>query len=219
MQSVTIEPEKYVDFAASSIHHLINDLLKSQNEVNIALSGGNSPLPVYKKLSTYALEWERLHFFMVDERSVPIDHKECNYKNISENLFNKVTTNAYSVINTQLNITESAKSYECLLQEKLKTRNGYPQFDLIILGMGLDGHTASLFPETKALLNTSDSYVVNFVPQLNTYRLTMTYPLIMNSRKIVLLAQGNKKKEILDKAEQNSLPIAKIIPVIDVIIN
>ncbi|NNC44281.1 MAG: 6-phosphogluconolactonase [Winogradskyella sp.] len=219
MQLVTIDAEKYIDFAASSILQKLTQLLKTKNDVFIALSGGSSPLPIYKKLSTCDIEWKRLHFFMVDERCVPSDHEESNYKNISDNLFNHVQTNTYPAVCTNLDFEKSAKTYDRLLKEKLGVEKGFPKFDLIILGMGLDGHTASLFPETKALQNTKDSYVLNSVPQLKALRLTMTYPVILNAQTIILLVPGLSKKKVLTNANNNSLPIAKVLPSIDLIIN
>jgi len=97
--------------------------------------------------------------------------------------------------------------------------NGYPQFDLIILGMGLDGHTASLFPKTQALSNEKDLVVLNHVPQLDAKRITMTYPLILNSKKSILLIKGEEKKIALYNAIENDLPIAKVINKIDYILN
>ena len=112
-----------------------------------------------------------------------------------------------------------AIEYENQIRQHVKKVNGIPQFDLVILGMGLDGHTASLFPETKALKNYKNLIVVNSIPQLKTKRITMTYPLILNSNKIILIARGEHKKKLLDTISENDYPISQIIPQIHLILN
>lgn len=222
MKSINIKTYNRNDFvneSASVIKDLILELTQKQTQINIALSGGNSPLPIYEKLRSFNLDWSSIRFFVVDERCVPSSNIENNYKNICEVLFNYVSSITFPIIKEGLTYFEAAVHYEEQIREHVNVVNGIPQFDLLVLGMGLDGHTASLFPKTKALKNKTDLVVLNKVPQLNTDRITMTYPLIMNSNKIVLIANGPDKKKILDNVFKNEYPISKIIPKIYIILN
>lgn len=219
MQIITYDKEEFVNSAAIKLKQEILFLLKSSKNITIGLSGGNSPLPVYKKLSSFKLDWERIQFFIVDERCVPLENDQNNYSNISNNLFNHINSDNFSPVVDNITYEECASQYEALIKKNVTSVDGIPQFDLIVLGMGLDGHTASLFPNTLAIDNTKDLYVLNHVEQLNTDRLTMTFPLISNSKRIVLLAQGNEKKQVLLDVINNELPIFKILPKTDVILN
>ena len=215
----TFNPEEFVVESSKILNKLILDLLKKRDRINIALSGGSSPLPIYNTLGKYNLDWNRIEFFLVDERCVSIDSKHCNYKNIKDFFFSKIPSQTYPITNEKISFHEAAVQYQDLIKSKLKTVNGLPQFDLIILGMGLDGHTASLFPNTRAIDNLQDLVVLNYVPQLETYRITMTYPLILNAKKTVLIANGEAKKKVLDNIFENKHPISKIIPQIYHILN
>lgn len=216
---ITLDDKDFVDKSSGLITDLIADLILEKGEISVALSGGNSPLPIYKKLSTLDINWDKIKFFTVDERCVSVNHSESNYGNIRKLLFDKVLSKSFSMVVENLNYHECASKYEEIIKTNISFANGIPQLDLVILGMGLDGHTASLFPDTKALLNTSDLVVLNHVPQLKTERITMTYPLLLNAKKIVLIAPGQEKKKVLDNIFDNNYPISKIIPQIDLILN
>ena len=212
--------ENFIYESSIIIKDLIGALLKENHTVNIALSGGNTPLPIYKKLSEFdIIDWTRIKFFVVDERCATENSEENNFNNISKVLFNNIPSECFPMISDNLTVEDAALNYEETICQQIKNVDGIPQFHLIILGMGLDGHTASLFPKTKALGNTKDFVVLNEVPQLNTKRITMTYPLILNAKKILLLVGGEDKIKVLDSASKMNLPISKIIPSIDIVIN
>ena len=177
------------------------------------------PCQFIKTLSAFNIKWERINFYLVDERCVPLSSKESNYNNISDCFFKLIPSGCFSMVQDQLTYKEAIKQYETLIRKNLSCVNGLPQFDLIVLGMGLDGHTASLFPNTKALSNNQDLVVLNKVPKLKTNRITMTYPLILNAKKIILLIKGKEKKEVFSNSIKNSTPISLIIPNIDYIIS
>jgi len=219
LEFTTFNPEEFVDRSANALMEIIVELLKNTDQISIALSGGNSPLPVYKKLASFKLDWERIKFFIVDERCVPNDHPDSNYGNISACLFEHIKSESFPVINSEGSYQKNAEQYEAQIKQHLRIENSLPQFDLLLLGMGLDGHTASLFPETDALQNKKDLIVLNEVPQLSTQRITMTYPLIKNAKKIVLMAQGDEKKMLLNTIFENYYPISEIVPQIYMIIN
>lgn len=215
----TFDDDDYIEVSTNILVNLINDLLKENHTINIALSGGTSPLPIYNKLSACDVNWKLINIYLVDERCVPNESDESNYKNIREVLFCKVDSRTFPMVVEGYSYLECARSYNKKVFENLPILNGFPQFDLIVLGMGLDGHTASLFPNTKALHNSDDAIVLNEVPQLQAERITMTYPLILNAKKIILIARGEEKRKILNNLMDNNYPVSKIIPQIYTILN
>ena len=215
----SFKTENYALDAAELLRTTINELLQRKFNVSIALSGGSSPLPIYKALSRFDLAWDRISFFMVDERCVDISDPQSNYGNIKKCLLDSVSAKSFPMVTKPGNFRVQAKQYHKLLMSELRLHRGIPQIDLVLLGMGTDGHTASLFPNTKALSNTEDYVVLNNVPQLKTNRITMTYPLLQNANKIILLAKGKEKKAVLNNLDVNKHPIAKLLPQIFKIIN
>lgn len=216
---LSFKPETYTQETAEFLKAIIKELLQEKSKISIALSGGSSPLPIYKILSQFDLEWSRIHFFMVDERCVVNTDSQSNYGNIRECFLDAISAKSFPMVTKLGNFKDQAIQYEQLLKDELSLYRGIPQLDLVLLGMGLDGHTASLFPNTEALNNTQDLVVLNQVPQLQTERITMTYPLLQNANKIILLARGKEKKSVLDKLDANKHPITKLLPQIFKIIN
>ncbi|WP_369999087.1 6-phosphogluconolactonase [Winogradskyella sp.] len=210
---------EFTDKSTAVFESFINDLLQDKTTINIALSGGSTPLPIYKNLAHLKLPWDKINFFLVDERCVPLTDSQSNYKNIAEVLFNHIPSKAFSMVQKGKPYKESVDNYHQLLIKHLDKVNNIPQFDLMILGMGLDGHTASLFPDTKALKNMSDFVVVNRVPQLKSDRITLTYPILINSKKLILLIKGEEKRKVLERAKREELPISKVTPFLDDILN
>lgn len=215
----TFSSNEFVNNSAQELKTIIEGQLKETKIINIALSGGNSPLPIYKMLGSFKLEWERINFFLVDERCVTNDDKQSNYGNINKCFFSHIYSESFPVIKEGISYLEAAAQYQELIMRQVNIVDEIPQFDIVILGMGIDGHTASLFPGTNALKNNEDLMVLNNVPQLKTNRITMTYPLILNAKKIVLIANGKAKKNILDNVFKKEYPISKIIPQINTIFN
>lgn len=206
------------DKSALFLSNLITKISKDKSKITIALSGGNSPLPIFKKLRTFNLEWDKINFFIVDERCVGIHDKENNYNNINEVFFKHIRSKSFPIIKYNLSFEQAALKYQDKIAKTCEIVNNLPQFDLIVLGMGLDGHTASLFPNTQAINNFRELVTLNQVPQLNAQRITFTYQLILNSRKIALLIKGEEKKRVLIEATSKNYPIAKVLPRIDYII-
>ena len=215
----TYHQDEFVFQSALTIKKVIEEFTSSKNKINIALSGGSTPLPIYKKLREFDLNWDAINFFIVDERCVAHDDDQSNYKNIHEALFSHIPSKAYPLVKEEMLYDKAASDYQTLIAEMITEVDNYPQFDLMILGMGLDGHTASLFPNTQALNNKKDLVVLNQVPHLNCERITMTYPLILNSKKIILIIKGEEKKAALYNAIENDLPVAKVINKVDYILN
>ena len=210
-----IKEEEFDPYSAASLYHTLKTLSKNKKNISIALSGGSTPLPILSILKEYKLNWEYFNFFMVDERNVSTSSSSSNYGNIEKVFFRDVNSASHSMINDNYSIEECAINYEKLLCSKIPlAENSFPVFDLILLGIGDDGHTASLFPDTKGLNESKKVVITNSVPQLNTERITLTYPVILNASKIIILAKGAAKDEILKEIKMGKgdhYPIARII--------
>ena len=198
------------DFLATKIKRLT---IEKNDYINIALSGGSTPIPILNLLKREKIEWSKIRFFMVDERCVPLKNDSSNYSNISKIFFKDISSQNFSMVKENFSYQLLAENYEQKLEKLPITENGFPQFDLILLGMGEDGHTASLFPNTTALLENKKWVVLNEVPQLKTERITLTYPVILNAKEIIVLVKGNRKKEIINQIYQegiNCYPMERI---------
>ncbi len=170
--------------------------LASRGSFSAALSGGTTPAPFYKALAALPhWPWEATHLFIGDERWVPSDHKDSNYKMIYESFYpHKINLHRWK---TEINSPDkAAHEYETIIKREL----GEPaRFDLILLGVGNDGHTASLFPGTDGLKETTRLAIANFVPQIPAQRLTFTHPLLAEAREIWFLTKGESKEPWLAK--------------------
>ena len=208
--------EKVFDsFSAEFLYNTLKTLSENKKNISIAISGGSTPLPILSILKEHKLNWEYFNFFMVDERNVSISSSSSNYGNIEKVFFKDVNSSSYSMINDNFSMEDCANNYEKLLLSKISLgKNNLPIFDLILLGIGDDGHTASLFPDTSGLNESKKAVIKNSVPQLNTKRITLTYPVILNASKIIILAKGAAKNEILKEIKMGKgdhYPIARII--------
>ena len=180
----------------------------------MSLCGGGTPRPVYEALVNEAIEWENLEITFSDERCVPPDHDDSNYKMAADALLSKVSIKENNIIRIKGELDPVESASQC--EDELRKRSGGSIYvhDLLLLGMGEDGHTASLFPGTNAL-NESERWVVdNYIPDKDVNRVTFSYPLINASRKILVLATGEKKKKLVNDMinGDESFPISKISP-------
>lgn len=191
------EHSDYDEFAANFLYEKFTELQSRQKKVNIALSGGSTPLPILELLKNTNLNWSQFAFFMVDERCVSLSDPQSNYGNISRVFFKNIASQSYSMVEDGADFTDSIIRYSEKLNSELKFNKDIPAFDLILLGMGDDGHTASLFPNTEALLETEKIVVKNRIPALNSERITLTYPLLENAREAIVLIKGKVKCEIM----------------------
>lgn len=166
----------------------------------VALSGGSTPKLLYELLADpnepfrEQIAWSRTHFFWTDERHVAPDHPESNYRMANEAMLSHVAVlreNVHRVLSENPNASQAAQDYE---EEVLKF---VPRFDLSLLGVGTDGHTASIFPESDVLHETKRLVAAPWVEKLNAYRITMTLPLINNAASVVFLVSGTEKAEIV----------------------
>ncbi len=169
---------------------------QKEDTIRIALSGGSSPTAVYEKLAESELiDWSKVEIYQVDERFVPSDDAESNMKMIEAHLLSKIENlKAIHSFDTSRPIDEAVMDYADRIK-KLTT----PLFDLVILGMGSDGHTASLFPHGPELDELEMMAVHSISPNGVADRLSLTFPALMNCQKIVFLVRGAEKKEIIEE--------------------
>lgn len=172
----------------------------------IAISGGSTPQAMFKLLADPAqpflvtVPWDKLQLFWVDERCVPPDSPESNYGVCRDLLLTKAPIPEGNVFRMEgeLEPEEAASRYESTLRNVMKLEGAEsPAFDLIMLGMGPDGHTASLFPNTEALNQIGRLVVANHVPQKDTWRITLTWPVINQGAEVAFQVEGAAKKDIL----------------------
>ncbi len=192
--------------AARELSLVADYSVKRTKRFTLALSGGSTPRALYELLATAPyrdqIPWAQTHIFWGDERDVPIDHPDSNQRMAAESLLSKVPLppgNIHGLLTGQLNAADAAARYAAEIRAFFKlSDNELPQFDLILLGLGDDGHTASLFPHTAALTARGEGlFIANEVPQLNTTRLTLTMDAINSASNVMFLVAGDKKAHIL----------------------
>jgi 6-phosphogluconolactonase len=182
---------------------LVNNLNSKTGSYNLALSGGSTPRTIYEKWATIQNDslWSKVHFFWGDERCVPPDHEDSNYKMAYDSFLSKIkiAENQIHRIHGEANPEVESLRYGNEIKEHLSIINNFPQFDWILLGMGTDGHTASLFPNSVALEEKNSICVIAQHPQSGQNRISLTLSVINNARKITFLVTGGKKAEIVRK--------------------
>ena len=207
--------------AAREVARMINATASSSERYSIALSGGNTPRELYRLLAgKYANEipWDKLHIFMGDERYVPLDDSQSNFKMVKETLLVRVPIPAENVHLISTNYPDpvaAAAAYESELRNFFAA--GKAGFDLLLLGLGKEGHTASLFPQSPALDETSSWVRTVVVPAIPTTRITLTYPILNTSANVFFLVSGNEKSDALrmclqDRPDYHICPAAGIHP-------
>lgn len=210
--------------AAERFVALANEASASSGRFTAALSGGSTPKTFYSLLATPGfadrIPWPKVHLFWGDERCVPPEHPDSNFRMVRESLLSKISIPLENVhrMAGEKEPKLAAVEYEEQLIEFFRLSKGEPpRFDLILLGLGDDGHTASLFPGTEALKETKRLVAANFVEKMNAYRLTLTLPVLNNAANVLFLVAGASKaavvKELLGaKPGASDYPASKIQP-------
>lgn len=203
--SRSIEPYKNADqlyeSATSEFCKLVEQVLSDNPVVRISLSGGSTPKRLYELLATQNLPWDKLHWFWGDERNVASTHAESNARMVREALLEKVRAPEANIHTVPVNVDDpysAAKEYEQTLKDHFPGQP-FPQWDLALLGMGDDAHTASLFPETKAIGEVDRWFVENWVQKLDTFRYTLTAPAINSARQAWFLISGEAKRQAVSQ--------------------
>jgi len=219
MAGDVIRTKDFVADAANFIVDLARKALAERHEFRIALSGGNTPRPVYSEIVRIGrdLPWERILITFGDERCVPPDDSQSNFRMARESLFVPASVPEKSIMRMRGEIDPpiAAQQYQDDL-DLLATQRGEQMYrhDLILLGLGDDGHTASLFPDTVALNEATRRIVANFVAKLNTWRLTFTFPLINHARNVCFLVNASKQAKLIDRVIKGDpqFPSARVNP-------
>ncbi len=184
-----------------------NQAIQERGSFLVALSGGSTPKKIFQELSTNykkSVDWKKVYLFWSDERPVPPDTSESNYHMaMTEAGLSTLPIPIHHIYRmvAELDIEQNAAAYEAKIRELVKEA----QFDLVMLGMGDDGHTASLFPNTDALKEREKLVIANYVTQKNCWRMTFTYTCINQARAICLYVLGASKAEILQKVLLSTL--------------
>ena len=178
--------------------------VKARGLARVAISGGTTPRVMFALLTSNPfvsqIPWDKLYLYWVDERSVPPDHPDSNYRMTSEALLSKVPLPSNHIFRMEGELAPevAAARYEATIRNSFRLEGAQtPTFDLVLLGMGDDGHTASLFPHTEGLENITDLVIANHVPQKDTWRISLTFPVINQGREVAFLIEGSAKAQVL----------------------
>ncbi len=207
--------ESSLKFCADHFVKVYKESIDKYGSFILALSGGSTPKALFSLLtnSPYIskIDWTKLHLFWSDERSVDPTLPDSNFHMAMESGFSKVPIPSSQIhrMEAEKNIEQNALEYEKLIQSTLKGRG----FDFIMLGMGEDGHTASLFPKTEGLKVIGRLVIANYIPQKNTWRMTLTFECINAASHIAIYVLGKSKQEILKNvltSKKSTYPIENI---------
>jgi len=221
------DAEGVCEQAAQEFLRLAEESVAARGRFTVALSGGSTPQALYQRLSLApnrgCVDWSSVEFFWGDERSVPPEDESSNFRMANEAMLQTLAIPEAQIHRMEAereDFETAASEYQETIARVLQVSatGSPPAVDLVLLGMGPDGHTASLFPETKALDETTRWVVPNEVPQLNTRRMTLTVPMINAARSVIFLVAGEKKATLLAEVlhgprRPRQLPSQQIAPV------
>jgi 6-phosphogluconolactonase len=195
---VFADPEALATAVADAFVELTTKTAAAAGAFTVALAGGSTPRRLYERLASAPwvdrVPWHRVEVFFGDERAVPAEHPESNYGMAKRALLDRVPSAAHRMEAEK----DAADAYARILDERIaRRRDGVPVLDLVLLGMGEDGHTASLFPGTAALRERARWVVMNDVPQLATRRMTLTYPVLNAADRVFVLIAGAAKRALV----------------------
>lgn len=198
------------------------DFIVPRKKVHIALSGGSTPKIVFDELAAHytdKIDWQNVHFYWGDERCVPPEDADSNYKMTVEHLLSKIDVPEENIhrIKGENSPQYEAERYSYLLDKELPKSNEIPKFDLVILGMGDDGHTASIFPHEIKLWYSENNCEVATHPDSGQKRVSLTGNIINNAEAVVFLVTGESKvekvKEIINKeGDYKNYPASLVVP-------
>jgi len=213
--------------AADEFVRLAREALQRKGKFTVALSGGSTPRTLYsilaertQKTTGPEIPWAQIHLFFGDERHVPPDHADSNYRMANEAMISKVpipAANVHRIHTENKDAAAAAADYDRTLAEVFSlSSNGLPRFDLVFLGIGPDGHSASLFPDTTGVQELSKRVVANWVPKFNSFRVTLTRPVLNNAAQVMLLICGADKApalvEVMGSGDPNTYPVKYVQP-------
>lgn len=194
------DPESLAEEAAREFACAASDSIRDNGLLRVALAGGSTPRALYRRLTQApyrtGIDWGRVRFFWGDERCVAPDNDRSNYRMARETLLGPLAIPREHIerMRGEQEPRRAALLYERALVEKAGGRGRMPRLDLVLLGLGADGHTASLFPGTRALAQRRRAVSANYVPAFREWRLTLTYPVFNAARRVIFLVAGEEKR-------------------------
>ncbi len=206
--------DRLIDAAADALAEAVNAAIEARGYCLLGLTGGDTPKDLYLRLATEpyvsAINWSQVHFFWGDERCVPPVDARSNYRMAHETLLTALSVPASNMhrMRGEENPATAAEAYERELRERFKTPEGPPtteagrRFDLILMGMGDDGHTASLFPGHRAVHERSHWVVAEYIDKVDMWRITLTPPVINAAAEILYLVAGDHKAQALQRVHE-----------------
>lgn len=225
---VVSDPEGLAQKSAALFISDAQKAIKAKGTFHVAISGGHTPKRFFELLSeapnAKALPWDRIQLFWVDERYVPPDSQWSNYKLAADTFLPKVAIpkeNIHRIPTEYSDFKTAAQSYEDTIRKVFGLReNQFPEFDLIVLGMGAEGHTGSLFPDSYALFDTEDLACVVYVLDQKQNRITLTHPVLRAASHLIVLVSGEEKAGILKEVlthepDEVQYPIHALWPILD----
>lgn len=201
-----VKHKKFYQRALEIFLEEYNSTIEEKDVFNIALSGGNTPVPLFRLMAKEDIDWSKVHIFMVDERYLPVDDPDSNYGNLCDTLLSKIDIPPSNIkyIKHLESLEESRRTYQYELDQYFE---GKKAFDLVLLGMGTDGHTASLFPDSVEL---TEEVVPSPESDYHKYsRISLGLEPINNSKKKVFLLTKDKE-ETLEELYEKGYPASKI---------
>lgn len=227
-REIYVEPsaEQAAGLASKFVKAIIGESVQRQGSCYVALSGGTTPRGLYLRLAADGVSgdvpWQNVEVFLGDERDVPHDDIESNFRMAQRSLLDHVPIDLMHVHPMRADAEDleaAAAEYEQTIRRIVPgDEQDVPRFDLVLLGTGIDGHTASLFPDTDALAEAERLVVSCFVPVLGRSRMTVTYPLINAARNVMLIVTGSDKAETVacllgsDAEARRKLPVSGVQP-------
>lgn len=195
--------------AAVFVAGWIADRAKVKNRVAFALAGGTTPKGLYVRLASenfrHKIPWNQVHLFWGDERCVPPEDPESNYFLAYEALISRVPIppeNVHRMPGEKADPGKAADEYEQMLRDFFRPSTGeWPTFDLVLLGIGSDGHTASLFPGSSVLEKTQRWVAAPYIEKLKSYRLTLTPPVFNHASQVIFLVSGKEKSQVMKESQ------------------
>lgn len=219
-----VDADAVAEAAAEVFVATANAAIDRDGRFIVALAGGSTPRRLYSLLSSTAyagkVPWERTHLLFGDERCVPTDHPQSNYRMVRESLLGDVPIPAdhvHPIAGEMSHPGRAAHFYEAEMRGLFPDAR-WPRLDLALLGVGADGHTASLFPGTSALEERERWVVANYVAWLENWRITMTFPALNHARLILFLVTGKTKATVVAEAfgggaHPEPYPCERVVPV------
>jgi len=216
MKPEIVRTHSFVAEVTRFIKDTASEAIDTRGFFRFALSGGNTPRPIYQALALEDCDWRKWIVTFGDERCVPPDDSQSNYRMASESFLLVTSPGEVLRMKGESEPNEGAEEYDTAIQH-LSKRFGEQRYrhDLILLGLGEDGHTASLFPGTAALEETQKNVVANFIPKFDANLLTFTFPLINAARCVAFTVNDKTKQPIIDRvlAGNSGLPSEQVKPV------